>query len=205
VQAAEQYLNQAPPPLSEVREILSDIAADGRRAGNVIQRLRALYQKIGQERTAVQLNKVIRDTIELMRSEFVLKEVSLQLDLDAALPTVSGDYVQLQLVVINLIVNALDAMAARQSGARRLHIGTACGEPNTVRVSVRDSGTGLSVEQLGRVGEPFFTTKPAGMGMGLAISRSILEAHGGRLWAENDPDCGATFHLALPVFSDSSA
>ena len=204
-QAAEEYLGQAPPALSELREIVRDIEADGQRAGNVIHRLRALYQKTGQERAVLQLNKVIENTIELLRSEFVLKGVSLQLDLDATLPAVSGDYFQLQQVVINLILNALDAMAAQYPGSRCLRISTGCWEPNTVRVSLRDSGTGLSAEQPRRMGEPFFTTKPTGMGMGLAISRSIAEAHGGRLWAENNPDRGATLHVALPVFSDSSA
>jgi PAS domain S-box-containing protein len=205
VQAAEQYLSQAPPALSEIREILGDIQADGQRAGDVIHRLRALYQKTGQKRTALQVNKVIQETIELMRSEFVLKGVAVQLELEAALPLVSGDYIQLQQVVINLVANALDATAAQEPGARCLHIAIACREPKTVRISFRDSGTGLTAEQLSRVGEPFFTTKPAGMGMGLAISCSIMEAHDGRLWAENNPDRGATFHLTLPVFSDGAA
>jgi len=121
------------------------------------------------------------------------------------LSAVSGDYVQLQQVVINVVVNALDAMAAQEPGRRRLHIGSDCREPHNVRLAIRDSGTGFSAEQLSRVGEPFFTTKPTGMGMGLAISRSILEAHGGRMWAENNADCGATFHLALPVFAGGAA
>lgn len=204
-QAAEQYLSQAPPPLSEVREILSDIEADGQRARSVIQRLRALFQKSSPEPTAVQLNHVVQETIGLLHSELAIKGVSVQLDLEPTLPEVSGDYVELQQVVINLILNALDAMAGQEPGTRRLHIGTACGEPQSVRLSFRDSGTGLSADQLSHVGEPFFTTKPTGMGMGLAISRSILEAHGGRLWAENNPDCGAAFHLAIPVFSERSA
>jgi PAS domain S-box-containing protein len=203
-QAAEQYLSQASPALAEIREILSDIEADGQRAGDVIHRLRALYQKRGQERTALQINKVIQETLALMQSEFLLKGVSVRLDLEAALPLVSGDSIQLQQVVINLLANAVDATAAQEADARRLHIATACGEPGTVRISFRDSGTGFTAEQLSRVGEPFFTTKPTGMGMGLAISRSIIEAHGGRLWAENNPDRGATFHLILPVLSDNS-
>jgi PAS domain S-box-containing protein len=166
VQAAEQYLSQAPPALSELREILSDIEADGQRAGDVIHRLRALYQKTGQKRTALQVNKVIQETIELMQSEFVLKGVAVQLALEAALPLVSGDYIQLQQVVINLVANALDATAAQEPGARCLHIATACREPKTVRLSFRDSGTGLSAEQLSRVGEPFFTTKTTEHGNG---------------------------------------
>jgi PAS domain S-box-containing protein len=202
-QAAEQYLTQSSPALAEVREILSDIQADGQRAGDVIHRLRALYQKKGQARTALQINNVIQDTVALMQSEFLLKGVSVRLDLKATLPLVSGDPIQLQQVVINLLANALDATVAHEADGRRLHIATACGEPATVRIFFRDAGTGLTAEQLSRVGEPFFTTKPTGLGMGLAISCSIMEAHGGRLWAENNPDRGATFHLALPVLSDS--
>jgi signal transduction histidine kinase len=188
-----------------VAEILDDVEADGKRAGEVIHRLRALYQKTGQEWSSLQVNEIIQETANLLHSEFLFKEAALQLELDATLPRVQGDSIELQQVLINLIVNALDALNCQQPGSRQLNIRTECDAPNTVRISIRDSGSGLTPEQLEHLGEPFFTTKPAGMGMGLAICHSIIEAHGGRMWAENNPDRGATFHLTLPVFSDSSS
>lgn len=198
-QAATQYLGKEPPRATEVREILEDIELDAKRAGDVIHRLRALFHKGEQEQSALQLGPVVEETVKLLNSEFVLKGAAVELDLDKSLPKVLGNHIQLQQVVINLVVNALDAMAACEPSARTLRITTLSPDPQTVRLSVRDAGTGLSAEQLDRLGEPFYTTKAAGMGMGLAISRSILEAHGGRLWAENNPEGGATFHVILPA------
>lgn len=197
-EAAVEYLAKEPPALPQLRDILRDIGADGKRAGEVIHRLRALYQNRGQEQTALQINHLIQDTVKLMNSEFVLKDVTLDLDLDAGLPMVIGNYVQLQQVLINVWMNALDAMAGRAAGTRLLKIATRPVEAG-ILVSVRDTGTGIPPGQLDRLGEPFFTTKPAGMGMGLAISGSIVEAHKGRMWGENNPEGGASFYFELPA------
>lgn len=204
VQAVNQILAQAPSDLAEVRDALKDIEADSRRAGAVIHQLRGLYQRGGQQRHPLQFNDILRKTEPLLRNECGLKGVALRLELDPALPTVSGNEIGLQQVVLNLANNALEAMASREPGARRLEIRTAHEKPNTVRVSFRDSGVGLAEDQLRRVFEPFFTTKPDGMGMGLAICYSIIEAHGGRLWAENNPDRGAMFHLSLPALPEDA-
>ena len=205
VQAAQQYLNQSTPSLNEVRDVLTDIEADGKRAGEIIHRLRALYQKTGQQRSALQLNQVIRESTDLMHSEFVFKGVAVDLELISELPSVLGNRIELQQVIMNLLINAVDAMAGQPPGLRRLHVTTFCGEPKTVQASIRDSGPGIPNEQLPRLFEPFFTTKATGMGMGLAICRAIIEAHEGRLWVKNNADCGTTFHLILPAHSCLSA
>ncbi|HOW68610.1 MAG TPA: PAS domain-containing protein [Candidatus Paceibacterota bacterium] len=203
-QAAEQLLRQNPPNLAEVQEILLDIQADGKRAGEVIHGLRALYQQTGEKRADLRLNQIIQETVRLLNSEFLLRCASAELNLDPQLPTISGDAIELQQVIINLVVNALDAMATKESNHRFLQISTQCRDAKNVEIAFRDAGTGLSAEILNRLGEPFFTTKATGMGMGLAISLSIAESHGGRLWAENNADQGATFYLSLPILSNHS-
>lgn len=204
VQAAEQYLNRLAPPLDEVRNILTEIEADGKRAGEIIHRLRALYQKTEPNRSALRFNELVRETTDLMRSEFALKGVALELALSPDVLLVLGNQVELQQVLINLIINALEAMADQPPNSRRLHLATFSPDANSVQVAIRDFGPGLAPEQLPRLFEPFFTTKATGMGMGLAICRSIVEGHEGRLWGENNPDGGATFHLALPACSKPS-
>ena len=201
VQAARQFLEHPTPLLDEVREALADIEADGKRAGGIIHRLRALYQKTGQQRTRLQLNQVIRESADLMHSEFVFKGVTLDLRLASDLPPVAGNHIELQQVIMNLFINAVDALAAQAPGSRCLQVTTTCEESTTIHASVHDSGPGIPPEQLPCLFEPFFTTKAAGMGLGLAICRSIIEAHEGRLWAKNNPDGGATFHLTLPTCS----
>ena len=198
-QTAQVLLAANPPDLAEVRDALGDIEHDSQRAGEVIRRLRALFNKTGQERSVLQINDVIQETLDLLRSEFVMKGVFSQVDLDPTLPKVLGNRIELQQVVLNLVVNAMDAMSECPPGQRRLLI-KACGrEPREICVCIQDSGPGIRVQPISRLFEPFFTTKPGGMGMGLAISHSILEAHGGRFGAVNNPDCGATFHLTLPI------
>jgi signal transduction histidine kinase len=198
-QAAGQYLSRPAPALDKLRAIVADIEGDGKRAGEIIHRLRALYGKTGQKRTALQLNQVIQETADLMHSEFLFRGAALELALAPGLPLVQANQVELQQVLINLLVNALDAMAAQDPASRRLYISTFSPEPKTVCAAVRDYGPGIAAEQLPRLFEAFYTTKPTGLGMGLAICRAIIEAHDGRLWAENNPDGGATFHLALPA------
>jgi PAS domain S-box-containing protein len=205
IQAVQNYLTQGGADQPEVREALTDIEADGKRAGAVIHQLRRLYQKTGQRKAPVLLNDILERTLDLYHGEFVLREVELEVEFEAALPAVPGNEVELQQVVLNLVTNAVEAMAGSEPGARQIRIRTANAGPDEIRVSVQDSGPGLRKEQLERLFEPFYTTKATGMGMGLAISQSIVEAHKGRLWAENNPNRGATFHFTLPTTGEASA
>jgi len=198
-QTGQDLLAATPPNVAEVRETLADIASDSERAGEVIRRLRALFNKTGHERTVLQINEIIEETLNLLRSEFVLKGTCIRLHLEPALPEVLGDRIALQQVVLNLIVNALEAMVEVPPALRTLHISTGQESPAMIRASFRDFGPGIPEPQLSRLFEPFFTTKPNGMGMGLAIAQSIIEAHSGGLRAVNNPDRGATVHLTLPI------
>ena len=145
------------------------------------------------------LNTVIREAISLIHSQAVIQDISLHVELDESLPPVLGDRIELQQVLLNLIMNGLEALTHAETEERQLCIKTALADPETVIIAVQDSGVGLDEQHVDRLFEPFATTKPQGMGMGLSISRSIIAAHGGRLWATQNPDCGATFHVALPV------
>jgi PAS domain S-box-containing protein len=202
-QSAEQLLSGPQPDLAETIEALRDIKADSKRAGEVIQQMRALFQKTSQRRDPVRLNALIEDTLALLHSELVLKSASVELALCPELPSAAGNHVELQQVLINILLNALDAMAECAAEARKVRVSSRAvgGE---VLVAIADSGPGFSPDRLERLAEPFFTTKLGGMGMGLAICRSILEAHGGRLWATNNPDRGATIHFAIPASAESS-
>jgi PAS domain S-box-containing protein len=196
--AGERYLAQAAPPLGELREILADVAADARRAGEVIHRLRSLLKKDAARFRPLDLNEVIREVVTLTRSDAIIRRQPIELALAPDLPPVVGDRVQLQQVLLNLVLNGMEAMAARAPAERQLRIRT-LREASAVRVGVQDEGPGIPADKLEAVFDTFFTTKPNGMGMGLAISRSIVEAHGGRIWAENNPERGATFWFALPL------
>jgi PAS domain S-box-containing protein len=195
--AGERFLAEREPPLDEIREILRDVMEDARRAGDVIQRLRSLLRKEEPRRIPLDLNVTVRELMALTRSDTLLRNVAIELDLEADLPPVRGDRVQLQQVVLNLVLNGLEAMGQQAEGGR-MRVRTARTH-EAVCVSVQDNGTGIPDGILSRVFEPFRTTKPAGLGMGLAISRSIVETHRGRIWAENNPDRGATFHFSLPI------
>ena len=198
-ETAAQLLAAHPPDLGEAREAVADIAGDSERAGGMIYRLRALFSKTGPERTVLQVNEIIQETLELLRGEFVLKGISIEAHLEPALPTVLGQRIELQQVFINLVANGIEAMSACPAGERPLLVTTGCEGPRDIRISIRDSGHGIRVEPISRLFEPFFTTKTSGMGMGLAICRTIMEAHDGTLQAANNPDRGATFQLTLPV------
>jgi len=195
--AGERYLAQAAPPLGEVREILQDVAGDARRAGDVIQRLRSLLRKDEARFLPLDVNQVVRDIAGLVHTDAILRNLAIDLDLAPALPPVRGDRVQLQQVLLNLVLNGMEAVGPHGEG-RRLVVQTLQAD-GTVRVAVRDQGPGIPAAELARIFDTFYTTKPNGMGMGLAISRSIVEAHGGRIWAENNPDRGATFSFTLPA------
>ncbi|MDI3562448.1 PAS domain-containing protein [Bradyrhizobium sp. Arg816] len=203
--AALNWLAAEPPNLDRVREILGQIADDGNRAGQVIGRIRVLIKKAPPRKSRFDLNEAILEVIALARSEFLKHGVSLQSGLTAGLPAVDGDRIQLQQVILNLILNAVDAVRDTDEGAREVLISTEADAAGGVLVTVRDSGMGLDPNDAERVFEAFFTTKPEGMGMGLAICRSIIAAHEGRMWASANKPRGAVFQFTLPPESDETA
>jgi len=197
-QAAERLLAAVAVP-EEVREILRDIVTDDRRASDVIRRLRALVKKGDLEFVPLDLNELIREVASLMRSDAISRGISLSLELAADVPTVRGDRVQLQQVVLNLVLNGLDAMHEPGAGERTLVIRTARDGADAVAISVQDAGTGIDEKTVDQLFQPLFTTKTEGLGMGLAIARTIADAHGGRMRAANNVTAGATFQFSLPV------
>ncbi|HKX03506.1 MAG TPA: PAS domain S-box protein [Methylomirabilota bacterium] len=196
--ASLNWLAASPPDLSSVREALDAIVKDGHRAADVIQRIRQLATKTSPQKARLDVNDVIRDVVPLIGTEVRSHEVSLRMDLAPALPPVLADRVQLQQVLINLVMNGIEAMASIGGRARELVVRSRPADEDQVMVSVRDSGVGIDARKMEELFSAFYTTKPDGMGMGLSISRSIMEAHGGRLWATPNADHGATFHFALP-------
>ena len=196
-QAAQRFLNAKPAELKEVDEILKDIVRDNNRAGEVIRRMRALVKKEELDFAPINIVSVINDVVQLVHSDGILRNIRVQIECQDGLPRVRGDRVQLQQVVLNLLINAFDAMKEAIATERNVKVWAKTNGAGTVEVSVRDHGTGLTSNELARIFQPFYTTKREGLGMGLSISRSIIEAHGGRLWAENNADRGATFHFTV--------
>ena len=197
--ASLRWLAESNPQLDMVREALVDVVTDGRRAAAVIERIRQLAAKNDPQMTPLDINDLIEGVVPLVRLELFKHQVSLRRDLTSALPPVLGDRVQLQQVVINLVVNGVEAMAAVHDRPRELVIRSEPDDEDRVLVAVQDAGAGLDAIHADRLFTAFFTTKPDGMGMGLSISRSIIEAHGGQLWATPNSTHGATFHFALPA------
>jgi len=197
--AVTRWLAATPPNLDEAREGVRRIALDGTRASEVIRRIRALMKKSEPARNPLNLNELIQETVSLTRSELKQKRVLLQTDLAPELPPVPADRVQLQQVLLNLVVNALDSMSAVADRPRILRIETDRSEPQAVHVSVQDTGVGIKPQETEHLYEPFYTTKTDGLGMGLAISRSIVEAHGGHLWVTPNNGHGVAFQFTLPV------
>ena len=195
--AGLRWLAGNAPNLDEVREAIHRIVRDGNRAGEVISRMRALFKKARMAKEQLDLNQAIEEVVILTQSEVQRKQVVLRMELAADLPAVIGDRVQLQQVVMNLILNAVEAMGTVKDHHREVVIRTERGEGDEVRVAVQDSGIGFDPLGAERLFEAFHTTKPGGLGMGLAISRSIVEWHGGRLWAELNDGPGATFRFTL--------
>ena len=198
-QAAQRFMAANPADLEEVQEILKDIVQDDSRASEVIQRMRALVKKEEVAFVRLDLGEVIRDVARLVHSDAALLNVDIALELYPNLPTVQGDRVQLQQVVLNLLLNAFDAMKDCPVNERRVVLQAEQDGARMAKVTVRDRGPGVRGDKLDKIFQPFFTTKRDGLGMGLSISRSIIEDHGGLLWAENNPDRGATFCFTVPV------
>ncbi|UVK40707.1 PAS domain S-box protein [Mesorhizobium sp. AR10] len=197
-----QWLDREVPDLAEVRETLRDMISDGRRAGEIIHRLRALSKRTETQKVGLDINDAISEVIPLVQHEVLSRRVSLRLELAPKLPAVLGDRVQLQQVIINLIVNGMEAMAPVIDRSHAMVIRSQLDHAGQVLVAVEDAGVGIDPANVRQIFEPFFTTKPSGMGMGLSICRSIMENHGGRLWASRNAGHGATFQFALPPHHD---
>jgi PAS domain S-box-containing protein len=200
--AALRFLNRNKPDLDEVGDALSSIRQDGIRASEMIRGLRALARKAGPQLTRLDIDDVIKQVLALVRGELSRHEVVLRTELAAGYRPVMGDRVQLQQVLLNLIVNAAQAMSGLTERARELTISSKLAEPGSVLVAVEDTGPGLDPAVAERMFQPFFTTKPDGLGMGLAICRSIMEAHGGRLWVSPRAPHGADVRFTVPLWAD---
>jgi C4-dicarboxylate-specific signal transduction histidine kinase len=197
--ACSRWLAARPPDIDKAQRALERIGKDGRRASEVIDRIRMLVQRQAPRCDPVDVNEAIREVIALTRDETRRHDISLDTSLAQDLPPVAGDRVQIQQVILNLIVNAIEAMSAVDDRRRELTIGSSMESSNAVRVEVRDSGPGVDPEHAERLFEAFYTSKADGIGMGLSISRSIVEAHGGRLWATPNQPQGAVFRFSLPL------
>jgi PAS domain S-box-containing protein len=204
-QAARRFLAQDSVDLAELRDIVQDIIDEDKRAGEVIRRLRLLLRTGETQRQSVDVNEVVAEVFKLLRSDLATQGVRLQAELAPDLPQVNADRVQLQQVVINLVMNACDAMGALAAAERQLIVRTELAAGAGVLVSVIDQGCGIPVAQVEKVFESFFTTKTHGMGLGLSVCRTIVGAHGGRLWAENNPDRGASFRFTVPLDTSKAA
>jgi signal transduction histidine kinase len=198
-EVALQHLDASPLNLVGLREILADIVADDKRAAEVIRRLRALVRKGELAHVPLDINDVVAEVAQLVRNDVVLRKVPMTVDLASDLPGIRGDRIQLQQVVLNMVLNGLEAMLEPNGRDRALAIRTAREGDAAVMITVEDSGVGIDVDDVERLFEPLYTTKPEGLGMGLAIARTIVHAHGGQLRASNNASGGATFGFTLPV------
>lgn len=197
--ACARSLARQPPMLDNAREAASCIVADGHRAGDVIARVRALFNKEAPKQSLLDINDVVRQVVDMSRGAIDRQHVNARAELAAALPPVMGDPVQLQQVMVNLVTNALEAMTQAGDRRRQLTIRSEVDREGAVAVTVEDSGSGLDPERISRIFDSFFTTKPDGIGIGLAVSRSIIEAHGGSLWAAPGEPFGARVGFTLPA------
>jgi PAS domain S-box-containing protein len=199
-QAAQRMLANGDAGLAEVREILNDIVSEDKRAAEVIRRLRLWLKKGEVQQQSLSINKVVGDVLKLIRTDLISQNVTVATELSENLPTITGDPVQLQQVLVNLVVNACDAMADCNAPERRLLIRTRIENGSSaIIVSVTDRGSSIPEKKMEEIFNPFFTTKEKGMGLGLSVCRTIIAAHRGKLWATNNVDRGATFHFTLPV------
>jgi len=198
-QATLRSLAAEEPKRAEIEEVLTDIAADTARASDTIRRLRALFRKQHAERIVVDIDATIEDVLGLVRSEMMAKSIVVSYARGAGQATVLGDPIQLRQVFLNLVVNAGEAIAAMEDGAREIRITTSQPDTGQVAVAIRDSGAGVPASELERIFEHFVSSKPRGLGLGLTISRSIVEAHDGKIWATRNEDRGLTLHVTLPI------
>jgi len=198
-EAALRLLAKDKPDLPEVREALRDIVDDDTRAVEVIRRLRGLLRKGEQKREAIDMNDIIHHVVTIMSGEAAIQGFVIRLELDERLPAVMGDSIQLQQIILNMLQNGAEAVSGAQGGIREIAVRSRADSPDSVMISVSDSGAGIAESDMERIFDAFYTTKPHGMGMGLAVSRSIAIAHGGRLWASRGKSGGAVFHLRLPT------
>lgn len=201
IEAAELFLKQEPPSLDELRDILADIRTENRRAAEVILSLRSLMQKHVVQREPLEINPLAEDVLRLVKEDSTARKIKITAELSQNLPAVHGNRVQLQQVVLNLIMNAMDALDQQPPERRRLTLVSKLATDGGVEVLVSDSGPGVGVDDLPRLFQPFFTTKNAGLGIGLSVAEKIVSAHRGRIWAENRPAGGAVFHFVLPAVS----
>ncbi len=198
-QAAQRFLNMNNPDIDEVREVLTDIINDDRRASEIIRRLRVMVKKGEHQESLFNINDIIQEIMKLIHSDANQRRISISQNLSSDLPNIFGDRIQVQQVVLNLILNGFTAMHQVEEGDKKLTISTSKSSPDMITVSVKDSGIGMDEKIMEKMFDAFFTTRPEGLGMGLSISRSILEAHAGKIWAEPNSDCGTTFHFSLPT------
>ena len=207
-EAAELFLQHPSPDLDEIRAILSDIRSDDERAGQVIDRMRGLLKRQALDTEPLDVGALVGDVAALVRIDAATRQVKLDVVVPADLPHARGDRVQIQQVLLNLILNGMDALNGTRLEDRRVDVtaraDVARGAP-IVEIAVGDAGHGIPADKLARIFDPFFTTKPNGMGIGLAISRTIVEAHSGRLWAENRNGGGAAFRFTLPIAEEGAA
>ena len=197
--AGLRWISKSPPDLDEVRQALENIVKQGQRTTDILENIRAMFKKDSQQAAPVNVNDLIGDVLELAQSEVRKQNVSVKTELTDRLPQVIGNRIQLQQVILNLMINALEAMTTTTEHKRTLCVKSAIQAPDTVLITVEDSGIGIDPENIERMFDALFTTKSNGMGMGLSICRSIIEAHNGRLWASADIHHGSVFHFALPI------
>jgi two-component system sensor kinase FixL len=204
-EAGELFMQNASPDLDEVRAILADIRKDDQRAGTVIDRMRGLLKRHDLEARRLDVGELIGDVVSLVRADAAARHVKLDVDLAGNLQPVHGDRVHLQQVLLNLILNGMDALNGSSREDRRVVVTARLDGTQTVEIAVSDAGHGIPADKLAHIFDAFFTTKPNGMGMGLPISRTIVEAHGGRLWAENNNGGGAALRFTLPIAKEAAA
>jgi C4-dicarboxylate-specific signal transduction histidine kinase len=198
-EAAELFLQDPSPDLDEIRAILADIRKDDQRAGAVIERMRTMLKRQALETQALDVAELVREVATLVRVDAQARNVRLQVGMPRGLGLVRGDRVQLQQVLLNLILNGMDAVSSCGAKDRRVDVRARLNGARNIEIAVSDRGAGIPAEQLAHIFDPFFTTKSTGMGMGLPISRTIVEAHGGQLLAENNEEGGATFRFTLKI------
>jgi C4-dicarboxylate-specific signal transduction histidine kinase len=195
-----RWLNRNEPDVVEVRNAIERIIAQANRASEVVKRVRAISRKAVPEHGKVDVSELVKETTQLVEREIKRNKITLRCYMDERAPLINGDRVQLQQVIINLIINAMQAMSHHVGGPREVLILVKRSETHDLGVTVRDNGPGILEKNIPNLFEPFFTTKAKGVGMGLAICRSIIEAHGGRIWASSEPGNGASFNFSLPRY-----